>query len=363
MNTATVPWVEKYRPTQFEDIVLDPLNRVFFKHVIDKGHFPNLLFYGPPGTGKTTTIMNLINEYQTKHTRRNKETVIHLNASDERGVDIIRTQIYQFVRSQHIFESGCKFVILDEVDYMTKNAQQALKTLLQTCHQNVRFCLICNYISKIDESLQREFICVRFNQLPPLEIRQFVKKIAQAEKIQMQEDDVELLMSSHQSDIRSMINFMQSACYPGDEVTCSDESSPVASLNNVGALRGYPRRSELTPAITEKPKTFGINIKNAISPKEWHQFHSKLVCREKFNVESAIEYISKLSVMHNVNKKHILLGYMNQVLRKHLHLVTADMLFVFEKTTHSSDDMPVDDLVDYFVSNVADLYMGITGTS
>ena len=333
MNTETVPWVEKYRPTQFEDIVLDPLNRVFFKHVIDKGHFPNLLFYGPPGTGKTTTIMNLINEYQIKHTRRNKETVIHLNASDERGVDIIRTQIYQFVRSQHIFESGCKFVILDEVDYMTKNAQQALKTLLQTCHQNVRFCLICNYISKIDESLQREFICVRFNQLPPFEIRQFVKKIACAEKIQIQEDDIELLMSSHQSDIRSMINFMQSACYPGD-------------------------------AVAGPAKTLGINIKNAISTKEWNALHSKLLrTDDDTDAPDVTEYISKLSVMHNVNKKHILLGYMNQVLRKHLHLVTRELLFVFEKTTHSSDDMPVDDLVDYFVSNVTDLYAGITGTS
>ena len=127
----SMPWVEKYRPTHFDNIVLDPLNREFFQNIIQKGRFPHLLFYGPPGTGKTTTIINLIQEYQAKYTRVNKETVIHLNASDERGVDIIRTQIHQFVRSCHIFETGCKFVILDEVDYMTKNAQQALKTLLK----------------------------------------------------------------------------------------------------------------------------------------------------------------------------------------------------------------------------------------
>jgi DNA polymerase III delta prime subunit len=101
--------------------------------------------------------------------------VIHLNASDERGIDIIRNQIYQFVKSNNFFDVGLKFVILDEVDYMTKNAQQALKFLLQNSFYNVRFCLICNYISKIDESLKNEFICVRFNQLPKEDIFNFIK--------------------------------------------------------------------------------------------------------------------------------------------------------------------------------------------
>jgi replication factor C subunit 3/5 len=133
------------------------------------------LLYGPPGTGKTTTIINLINEYQTKYNQTNKGSVIHLNASDERGIDIIRNQIYQFVKSKNFFEVGLKFVILDEVDYMTKNAQQALKYLLQSSCYNVRFCLICNYISKIDESLKNEFICIRFNQLPRCDIYKFIK--------------------------------------------------------------------------------------------------------------------------------------------------------------------------------------------
>ena len=121
----TIPWVEKYRPSQFDDIVLDPYNRTIFRRIIDTNYFPNLLFYGPPGTGKTTTIINLIQEYQTKYNRKNKSMIIHLNASDERGIDIIRNQINQFVRSKNLFEVGLKFVILDEVDYMTKNAQRS----------------------------------------------------------------------------------------------------------------------------------------------------------------------------------------------------------------------------------------------
>jgi replication factor C subunit 3/5 len=315
MNTAdqSMPWIEKYRPTQFDHIVLDPLNREFFQNIIQKGHFPNLLFYGPPGTGKTTTIINLIQEYQAKYTRINKETVIHLNASDERGVDIIRTQIYQFVRSCHIFESGCKFVILDEVDYMTKNAQQALKTLLQTSQHNVRFCLICNYISKIDESLQREFICVRFNQLPPTEIRQFIQKIARAENIAMDSENIDLLMASHQSDIRSMINFMQSSYFGVDKNTST------------------------------------VSICKPVSSHEWTEFNRNLKSSDS---NAAKGYISSISRDHNMNKKQILIGYMNYILRKYPHYINSGLISVFENVAHSSDDIPCDDLVAYFVSNV-----------
>ena len=162
-TNENIPWVEKYRPTKFDDIVLDPANRVIFDNILSTGYFPNLMFYGPPGTGKTTTIMNLINEYNAQYNPMSKGSVIHLNASDERGIDIIRNQINSFVSSSGLFINGLKFVILDEVDYMTKNAQQALRYLLQNYSGSVRFCLICNYISRIDEGLQNEFLRLRFN--------------------------------------------------------------------------------------------------------------------------------------------------------------------------------------------------------
>ena len=128
------------------------------KNIIKKEHFPNLLLYGPPGTGKTTSVIRLIEGYQNKYSKINREHVIHLNASDERGIDVIRNQIMNFVSSKNLFKEGLKFVILDEVDYMTKSAQQALKLVLQENFVNVRFCLICNYISKIETSLQNHFV-------------------------------------------------------------------------------------------------------------------------------------------------------------------------------------------------------------
>ena len=210
MDTESIPWVEKYRPKHLSDVVLDENNKIILDNIIENDHFPNLLLYGPPGTGKTTTIINLINSYQIKYNQNHKGLMIHLNASDERGIDIIRNQIASFVNSSGLFMDGMKFVVLDEVDYMTKNAQQALKYLLQSYNTNVRYCLICNYISRIDESLQNEFIRLRFNQLPEDSIKSFLKNIVSKENLDISDKSIKSIQSVYQSDIRSMINYIQS---------------------------------------------------------------------------------------------------------------------------------------------------------
>lgn len=312
-----MPWIEKYRPTHFDGIVLDPMNRVFFKNILQKQHFPNLLFYGPPGTGKTTTIINLINEYQDRYTKRNRESIIHLNASDERGIDIIRTQIYQFVRSKHIFEVGLKFVILDEVDYMTKNAQQALKTLLQTSLTNVRFCLICNYISKIDESLQYEFVCVRFNQLPTREIHQFIRAIAEKEDITISDDMLDIIRDTYQSDIRSMINYLQSM----DSKTATTTSTTTSTTNTL------------------------MTITNT----DWTEFHENILSR---NLAETYAQLHHLSTHYNIHKRNLLFQYMNYIIRRHPHLITHSLLDIMEKTAHANDHVPIRSIIEYFFTMI-----------
>jgi replication factor C subunit 3/5 len=298
----TIPWIEKYRPTQFDNIVLDPINRRLFENILTKNYFPNLLFYGPPGTGKTTTIINLINEYQTRYHRRNKSNVIHLNASDERGIDIIRNQINQFVKTMNLFESGLKFVILDEVDYMTKNAQQALKYLLQTSTSNVKYCLICNYISKIDESLQNEFISVRFNQLPKTDIHHFMKNIAAQERVDLSDDMIETIQSIYHSDIRSMINFIQL---------------------NQGLVTGEWDRRIMSNALLE-------------------ELHRDL--RSKPVVE-LIQKVHTIAVQYNIDKKNILLKYFDYVVRHYPHLITVSFLERMELCVHNQD---IDAVIHYF---------------
>lgn len=209
VNNA-MPWVEKYRPSCFEHIVLEPMNRIILSNILKTNYFPNLLLYGPPGTGKTTTIMNLVTAYQSKLNMQNRGLMIHLNASDERGIDIIRNQINNFVSSKSMFGNGIKFVILDEVDYMTTNAQIALRYLLTSyTDNNVRFCLICNYVSRIDESLQTEFVRMRFNQLPQADIFAFLCKIRDNEQLQLSDENLVAIQQQFHSDIRSMINYIQ----------------------------------------------------------------------------------------------------------------------------------------------------------
>lgn len=207
--TNNIPWVEKYRPQDFDSIILNNENKIFFNEILNKNIFPNILLYGPPGTGKTTTIINIINRYQTINNQLDKSLIIHLNASDDRGIDIIRNNISQFVNSNSLFINGVKFIILDEVDYMTKNAQQALKQLIKINSENIRYCLICNYISRIDESLLDEFIVVRFNQLPEKSVIDFLDNINVCENLKMSRETILNIKKYYNSDIRSMINYMQ----------------------------------------------------------------------------------------------------------------------------------------------------------
>ena len=204
-----IPWVEKYRPTTFEQIVLNNYNKVILDNIIKSNNIPNLLFYGPPGTGKTTTIINLINQYKKQNNIKNNDIIMHLNASDERGIETIRNNILQFVSSTGLFSDNLKFVILDEVDYMTKNAQQALKYILSMYGKNIRFILICNYISKIDKSVQDKLLKLQFNKLPSDKIVEFLHNICLQEEISISDEHLHNIQRMFHSDIRSMINYLQ----------------------------------------------------------------------------------------------------------------------------------------------------------
>jgi replication factor C subunit 3/5 len=189
---------------------MDPTNRTILDAVVHTGRFPNMLLFGPPGTGKTTTIINLIRAYQETHYgRRNVEMVMHLNASDERGIDVVRTQISQFVHSRALFGEGLKFVVFDEVDYMTDTAQRILHHMMQEHLEAVRFCLICNYMSRIDVGLKTECVKFRFSHLPSDNVVAFLKTVRDAEQLQLSDATLHLIQRRYRSDMRSMLNFMQ----------------------------------------------------------------------------------------------------------------------------------------------------------
>jgi replication factor C subunit 3/5 len=268
-----------------------------------------LLFYGPPGTGKTTTIINLINAYQEVLGINGKGLTIHLNASDERGIDIIRNQINQFVNSNSLFNNGMKFVILDEVDYMTKNAQQALKYLIQSCGKNVKFFLICNYISKIDLSLQHEFICIRFNKLPIQNINSLLKMICEKENISISSRSIDIIQTIYKSDIRSMINFIQ--------------------LNQ--------------NLLMEKENIIGSDI--------WETFIFMFSCETKLEKDKHAEikkFMNTVSINYNIDKKQIINDFYNYLILKHSEIIVPGIINNMETMIHNYD-CDIDILVDYFI--------------
>ena len=294
MASNGIPFMEFYRPKHFDDIVLDPLNRQIFKNIIDTSYFPNLLFYGPPGTGKTTTVINLINSYQSRVNGKNKDLIIHLNASDERGIDIIRNQINNFVNSNPLFNNGVKFVILDEVDYMTKNAQQALRYLLQNYNNNdVKFCLICNYISKIDEGLQTEFITLRFNQLPREEITKLLTNISGYEKLNLSSSMISSIQKLYKPDIRSMINFIQSN------------------------------------------QNLGNDPLNIIDDAIYDDIITQILKKQK--LEHISKYINYISIHYNIDKKNIIKDLLNYIIKTHPIYVTTEFLDFAENLVHSQN--------------------------
>jgi DNA polymerase III delta prime subunit len=241
----------------------------------------------------------LINAYQEKLNKKNKDLIIHLNASDERGIDIIRNQISCFVNAKPLFHTGMKFVILDEVDYMTKNAQQALRYLLQNYSNNVRFCLICNYISKIDEGLQNEFIRLRFNQLPKEDIIGFLKQISETEKLNMSQNSLSCIQKLYRSDIRSMINFIQS---------------------NQDIVKNH---SEAESSIC------------IIDNDVWENLFEKLRKREK--LENNCAYVHLISIKYNIDKKNIIKDFLNYIIRNKSKIVNNEFLNFVENLMHSQN--------------------------
>jgi DNA polymerase III delta prime subunit len=304
-----IPWMEKYRPTDINNIIMDRNNSSFFKNMIQKNIFPNLLFHGPPGTGKTTTIINLVKLYQNNNNQNNNELMIHLNASDDRGIYTIRNQIYQFVNSNTFFNNGLKFIILDEVDYMTKSAQQALKYLLNDIKSNVCICLICNYITKIDKSLQNEYIHIRFDNLPVHNILNLLNNINIQENINYNQEQLSSIQKIYKSDIRSMINYMQL-------------NTNISSLNKIIT-------NKLWVSLTEK-----IKIKD-------------------------YSYLDIITIEYNIQLKNLIIDYINYLINNNTNFINSDFLNISEFIIHLEDvndaylkELFIDIMNDYFSKNI-----------
>ena len=232
MTNDNLPWVEKYRPSELTELISHKTIIHTITELIEKNKMPHLLLYGPPGTGKTSTILACARKINGP---KYASMILELNASDDRGIDVVREQIVNFASSRKLFSSGFKLIILDEADAMTKTAQFALRRVIEKYTKSTRFCLICNYINKIIPALQSRCTRFRFGPLDSEQVQLRLDDVVSREGVKIEPSGMNAVIKLAGGDMRKCLNVMQ-ACHLAYDVV--DE-------NTVYACTGKPLPSDV----------------------------------------------------------------------------------------------------------------------
>ncbi|VVB99850.1 Replication factor C small subunit [uncultured archaeon] len=210
-----LPWIEKYRPERLKGVVGHKDITASLESYVKKGTMPNLMFSGPAGVGKTSCAVAMAKELFGESFQQN---FLELNASDDRGIDVVRETIKDFARTL-AFDSGFKIIFLDESDALTQDAQQALRRTMEKYSRTCRFILSCNYSSKILEPIQSRCVVFRFRNLSAKEISGKLREIAEKEKLQIDEKALDAIVYVADGDLRKATNVLQAGASLGDKVT------------------------------------------------------------------------------------------------------------------------------------------------
>ena len=204
-ENESLPWTEKYRPNTINDIVSHKTNIEILNNYLKIGNYPHLLFYGPAGTGKTSTILAFAREFYQEYFH---SMVLEINASEERGIDMVRDKIKNYVSKTTLFgsEKSFKLIILDEADAMTAEAQAKLRRVMEDYSNSARFCLICNYHNKITEAIQSRCTQLKFPTLGLSEIKKKIICVANENNIIIDNRGIEILVKLYKGDMRKILN-------------------------------------------------------------------------------------------------------------------------------------------------------------
>eukprot|EP00727_Mastigamoeba_balamuthi_P008415 m51a1_g4196 putative p-loop containing nucleoside triphosphate hydrolase protein (352) ;mRNA; r:3247-4882 len=266
-STATLPWVEKYRPKELTGLVGHEGILATITKLVDGGKLPHMLFYGPPGSGKTTTILAVARKLFGPSFA---SMVLELNASDDRGIDVVREQIKEFASSQKLFSTGVKLVVLDECDAMTSAAQAALRRVIEKYTKSTRFCLICNHVNKITPAIQSRCTRLRFAPLQADAVERCVRRVAEAESVKLTDDGVSALVRMGNGDLRRVLNILQSTALAYEEVTrqsvydCTGHPSPEDMRTAVEVMLSESFNSSVK-RIREMQEAKGLALQDMLS--------------------------------------------------------------------------------------------------
>lgn len=291
-ESQNIHWVEKYRPKRLDELISheDIINTI--SKFMSENRLPHLLLYGPPGTGKTSTILACAQQLYSP--QQMSSMVLELNASDDRGIGIVRGPLLTFASTKVVFKAGFKLIILDECDSMTNDAQNALRRIIEKFTINTRFCLICNYLSKIIPALQSRCTRFRFAPLKASQIKPRIDYVIKQEKVNATEDGIKALIDLSEGDMRKVLNILQSTSAAFD----------VVNEDNVYLCCGRPQKHDIENILSWLlNKNFNFIYENILKLKldkglalqdiltQLHPF----ILRVDFPIDIKIEILDKMA--------------------------------------------------------------------
>jgi len=257
-------WTEKYRPNKFEDILGQDEIVKRVKNLTNSLNIPHLLLAGPAGTGKSSLAIVIVKELFGKNWREN---FLELNASDTRGIDVVRQEVKNFARTKSLGEVPFKVIFLDEADALTREAQQALRRTMENYTSTCRFVLSCNYSSKIIDPIQSRCAIFRFKLLERKDIFKKIKEISEKEKITVNEAGMIALYESSEGDCRRVINLMQATSAISTNITeeLINTISSSAKSADIRIALEYALAGEF---LKSREKLLDIMLKESISGQD-----------------------------------------------------------------------------------------------
>lgn len=281
-----LPFIEKYRPQNFEELILSKEKQNILLKFFSGKDFPNLLFFGPPGVGKTSTILTCAKKLYGKDA---KFMVLELNASNERGIEVVRNKIKEFTTTklgivENIARDIPKLIILDEVDSISSNAQSALLIEMEKRMKNARFCLICNYVHKLSIAIQSRCMKFKFSPLNNIQIKTRLSDVLEKENLQLTNDGLEALTKISKGDLRKSLNILQQIAINKD----------IISEEYIYKITGHPL-----------PTDIEYIFETLTSHKSIQQQYNLL---HKFKKEKCLDLYEILTQLHTILLNKIISG-------------------------------------------------------